>query len=388
MLISVNNLILKSLSKHIFLISVFLVNITISAQNKIEFQGQFSAITSFSPDNKLDWFAGARYIPQISYTATIDSVQFIDFEVAANLSSTAAFHPFNASKTTADADPYRMWARYSKNQFEIRAGLQKIDFGVATLLRPLQWFNQIDPRDPLQLTNGVYGVLARYYFLNNANIWVWGLYGNEKTKGFEAFNTVENIPEFGGRIQLPVPKGEIAFSYHHRTATSENALTFPDYKQIGENRFGLDGKWDVEVGLWFEATQTIKNKDVGILNNQTFINLGTDYTFGIGSGLNVTAEHLISSLDQDAFEFSNVTNTTAVQANYPLGFFDTVTAMYYYNWNTNDNTVFVNYEHQFSKLSGYVMLYYNPDTPQAIQDNELTNNFSGPGIRLMLVYNH
>ena len=41
-------------------------------------------------------------------------------------------------------DPYRIWLRYQINKWEFRAGLQKIDFGVAQLLRPIQWFNQID----------------------------------------------------------------------------------------------------------------------------------------------------------------------------------------------------------------------------------------------------
>ena len=68
--------------------------------------------------------------------------------------------------------------RYSSDQFELRLGLQKINFGSASMLRPLMWFDQMDPRDPLHLTDGVWGLLARYYFLNNANIWLWGLYGN------------------------------------------------------------------------------------------------------------------------------------------------------------------------------------------------------------------
>lgn len=373
------------MKKLLFLIYTLLNIVTSIAQNSIDFQGQLSAITSFSPDNNLDWFAGVRYIPQVSYTINIDSIQFIDFEVATNLSSTAAFHPFNDSKTTADADPYRMWARYSKNQFEIRVGLQKIDFGVATLLRPLQWFNQIDPRDPLQLTNGVYGVLARYYFLNNANIWLWGLYGNEKTRGFDALETNAKKPEFGGRIQHPIPKGEIGFSYHHRNIDNNPTLGI---ENITENKYGIDAKWDVTVGLWFEATYSKKNKNIGSLTHQSLLNIGTDYTFELGNGLNIVAEHLITSFDEEAFKFTKTQNTTALSTNYPLGFFDTISAMYYYNWNTNDSTMFVNFEHQFEKFSGYVMAYYNPKAQQNIQTNDLITNFSGPGIRLMLVYNH
>lgn len=33
-------------------------------------------------------------------------------------------------------------------------------------------FDQVDPRDPLKLTDGVRGLLGRYCFLNNADIWL------------------------------------------------------------------------------------------------------------------------------------------------------------------------------------------------------------------------
>lgn len=372
----------------LYIITLILFSVSCLAQQKLNFKGRLSGITSYSSDNEFDWFTGARYIPDLSYNIHLDSIHNLDFNVAVNLDASVLFHPFDASESRVNLDLYRAWLRYSGDQYEVRLGLQQIDFGAAIILRPLQWFNQIDPRDPLKLTNGVYGALGRYYFPNNANIWLWALYGNEKIKGFEVFETAKNIPEFGGRLELPVPKGEIAFSFHHRTATSENSIHFPQHKYIEENRFGLEGKWDVEVGLWFEATQTIKNEDLGILTNQTLLNVGTDYTFGIGNGLNISTEHLIASFDQDAFEFSNSVNTTVLQANYPLGLFDAITAMYYYNWSSQNNTVFINYEHQFSKLTGYVMAYYNTDIPQTIQENNLTNNFTGPGIRLMLVYNH
>lgn len=375
--------------KQILYITFFIsFSVSVLAQEKLKFNGQFSALTSYSPDNDLDAFAGARYIPELSYKIDLDSVQFIDFEASANLSGSVLFHPFNASETYSDVDPYRVWARYSNDQFEVRAGLQKIDFGVATLLRPLQWFNQIDPRDPLQLTNGVYGILARYYFLNNANVWIWGLYGNEKSRGFDAIETLDDKPEFGGRVQHPIPKGEIGLSYHHRTVNTATITNFEHIKDITENKYGIDAKWDVVVGLWLEATYSKKSENIGILTHQSLINIGSDYTFGIGNGLNVTAEHLISSFDTKAFKYNNTSNITAVSSNYPVGFFDTLSATYYYDWDGKTNTLLVNYEHQFKKFTGYAMAYYNPESQQGILENNLVNNFSGPGIRLMLVYNH
>jgi len=352
-----------------------------------EFDGQASIYTSYSPDNNLDMFIGGRYLPKLNYGYTFQNQTLLDFEVSANIYGSNLFHPFDSSQTEGDIKPYRAWGRHTGKQYEVRVGLQKIDFGTAMMLRSLQWFDEIDPRDPLKFTTGVYGVLGRYYFLNNANIWAWVLYGNENPRGFEVLTNKAEIPEFGGRIQYPIPRGEIAATYHHRNTSSEGFFGFPSYDNIPENRYALDGKWDVEVGLWFEAAYISKTKNVGMLTNQTYLTLGTDYTFGIGSGLNVTIEHLVSSHDEKAFDFENNSNVTATSIAYPLGFFDNINAMAYYSWKSEEVSFFINYEHQFKKLVGYVMAYYNQGTQSGI-GTQYENSFSGPGVRLMLVYNH
>ena len=357
-------------------------------QKNVSFQGQFSGITNYSPDHRNNILIGGRYIPQLNYILPVDSLKKIDFEVAANITGTASCYPFDSSVFDGSIIPYRIWTRFTGRQFELRLGLQKIDFGSSTLLRPLQWFNEIDPRDPIQLTNGVYSLLGRYYFLNNANIWVWLLYGNEKTRGFDAIETNNKKPEYGGRIQHPTPKGELAVSYHHRTADAAGIMQVPTLDQIPEDRFGLDGKWDLKIGLWFEVTYIVKHKDIGLLTNQTLFDIGADYTFGIGNGLNVVAEHLLIALDEKAFEFNNNTNFTAATFSYPLGFFDNLSTILYYNWDENKMSFFINYSHQYRKIMAYVMAFYNPKTQLGIQQNELLNLSSGPGLRLMLVYNH
>lgn len=356
--------------------------------HKFEFDGQASVYGSYSPDNDLNIFMGGRYLPELNYAYTFSNKTMLDFEVSANMYGSVLFDPFNNSKYNGNMKPYRVWARYTGKQYELRAGLQKIDFGNAMMLRPLQWFDEIDPRDPLQFTTGVYGVLGRYYFLNNANIWAWALYGNKNPRGFELMKNNKDIPEFGGRIQYPVPRGEIAVTYHHRNASSEDLQGFNFYDNISENRYGLDGKWDVEVGVWFEAVHINKRKDVGMLTNQSYLTLGTDYTFGIGSGLNVTLENMLSTYDEKAFAFENSSNVTATSISYPLGFFDNISTMAYYAWESQDFSFFLNYEHQFKKLTGYIMAYYNPDSQTGMGSVQYENSFSGPGIRLMLVYNH
>ena len=105
-----------------------------------------------------------------------------------------------------------------------------------------------DPRDPLQITEGVYGVLVREYLPRNFTVWAWGLYGNEHLKGLELSPTHERTPEYGGRFQAPLSKGEIAFTTHYRRADLSKGFSSVDAGEdplARENRYGLDGKWDV-----------------------------------------------------------------------------------------------------------------------------------------------
>lgn len=376
-------------NKVFFFLAIFLIVLTGFSQlkkAKSSLNGQVSVIGNVNPSDNI-YFLGARYIPTLSYGFKLDTTKKLDFEASANLSSSVLFYGNDSTQTNVGFSSYRLWARYSDKRYELRIGLQKIDFGSATLIRPLQWFNQIDPRDPLQLTRGVYAVLGRYYFKNNANVWIWSLYGNEKTRGFDIATTDKNNPEFGGRFQYPVPKGEIAFSYHHRTANLQYLGDFP-YDKVGEDRIGIDGKWDVKVGLWFELSHIHKSKNIGVFTNQSLANLGTDYTFKLGNGLNVIVEHFLITYNSNAYSFDNHIQLTATTMRYSLGFYDNISSIIYYNWQAENSTLFLNYEHQFPKFTTYLMYYYSPSTQQGIINNDLVNIFAGHGLRLMLVYNH
>jgi len=374
---------------HILLMIALIAMAQISCgQAQLEFDGQLSVYGNYTPNTDLEVFLGGRYLPELHLKLPLKNSHAIDFQVAANIYGAYAFHPFDSSWSDGNIKAYRGWGRYTTDQFELRIGLQKIDFGTAMILRPLQWFDEIDPRDPLKFTNGVYAALARYYFLNNANIWIWGLYGNENPRGFELLKSQEKIPEFGGRFQYPIPQGEIAFTYHHRVANPSDFNITSSEGEIPENRYGLDGKWDVEVGLWFEAAYIQKTKDVGILTHQSYTTIGTDYTFGLGNGLNVVVEHMNGALDQEAFQFSYVTNSTAAILSYPISMYDHISIINSYSWDRQAYSFFVNYEHQFKHFTGYVMAYYNPEVQQSLLENNFENTFTGPGLRLMLVYNH
>ena len=265
-----------------------------SQSNSFEFKGQISLQSNVNFDNDYKYFLGGRYLPELEYSKEIDSVSSITFLSSANFSRSKFFNPLGKNLNYEDYDFYRLWIRYINRNIEYRLGLQKIDFGSALLIRPLQWFNQIDPRDPLGLTNGVYGFLIRYYFKDNSNIWFWSLLGNNERRGLDFLNSNKNKPEFGARFQKIIPNGEIAISYHYRKTTFDQLKLINPYKINPEQRIGLDAKWDLGIGLWFEASYIERMKKIGPYSNQGLFLVGSDYTFNIGNGLNLIGEHFIN----------------------------------------------------------------------------------------------
>ena len=243
---------MKKITLHISLL-FFIWPTLLCAQDSIfKLKGQVDAYAGLNFSNPVQFQTGARFIPTLSIGKTFKNNLKFDSELS--FDSYLNYHFAGSVNDISDSKikPYRLWIRLSTERFELRAGLQKINFGSASALRPLMWFDHIDPRDPLQLTDGVYGLLGRYYFQNNANAWLWILWGNDKTRGWETVPTERKVPEYGGRMQFPVPKGEVAISYHHRTANLAGVLDpliihgSPTYP---EDRIGLDGKWDIGPGI-------------------------------------------------------------------------------------------------------------------------------------------
>jgi hypothetical protein len=334
-----------------------------------------------------------RYIPEFTLQEDLSSSVFFDAEFSLNAFGTALFVSGEETFTDGNLDPYRMWLRFSTAKFEARVGLQKINFGSASMLRPLMWFDSLDPRDPLQLTDGVYGILLRYFFVNNANIWVWGLYGNDQTKGWEVFPTAQNTAEYGGRIQLPLFTGEVALTYHHRRADlSEYPVPVPLQQgfdlEAPEDRLGLDGKWDVGIGLWIEAALVRQDNDILPQRWQRAMNIGADYTFGLGNGLNIMAEHFRLERSEEAFGAGDKVDFTALFLRYPLGFLDDITAILYYDWDTKDFYRFLNWQRTTDRWRFNVIAFWNPDEFLIYPSQPGNNPFAGKGFQLMVAFNY
>ncbi len=338
-----------------------------------DFRGQLSGWTNTMHHQKSwNYGAGILYIPQFDIFHTLNDESFIDSEI-----SFKGHFDTDFEESNQNLDFYRFNFRYATSQSETRIGLQRISFGPAMLLRSLMWFDQVDVRDPLRLTNGVYAIRYKYNFLNNTNIWLWGLYGNEKKKGYDNFSTSDKTPEFGGRIQFPVPLGELGQSFHYRRAAVDS-FYYNEYK------FGFDGRWDALIGFWMETSFTYNATDKLPYQWNKMFTLGADYTFDTGNGLYFLTEHFASATSIAFLPFEKDFYTSSFMLSYPLDMLDNIRAICFYNHNENNYYQFLDWQRTYDEIVLNLSLFYYPES----QSNNLNVQSRGYGAQVMIIYNH
>lgn len=358
-------------------LSFLLAALPLTSQD-LAFHGQLSGWFILNDVKPSTPRVGLRYLPSVSAAKKLPKERAIDGELSLNAylgGESPGWKGFDASRRIK---PYRAWARFSTPRLEARVGLQKLNFGSAMLLRPLMWFDSVDPRDPLSLTDGVYGLLVRYSTRNNTSLWGWGLYGNGRPKGWESVPTREKTPEFGGRIQAPVPRGELAFTTHHRRADFSKGLS--PIQSVPEHRYGLDGKWDLGPGVWFEGVLTHQGHPLIAKPYQAALNIGADYTFGLGGGLHVLGEH---------FTMHNPRmRLLAATVSYPAGLLDTFSGIVYVDTDNRKAYNFASWKRTYDHWSFFVMGFWNPAQSMIYQGRPGQNVMAGRGVQIMAVFNH
>ncbi len=372
-------------------VCLILVLASSSSSQTFDLKGLLSGWVTVNTENISEPQFGLYYIPEFLINKSLSQNYALDFDLSLNANGTLRLQSQEETQTSGEIKLYRMWGRFSSSRFEARLGLQKINFGSASLLRPLMWFDRIDPRDPLQLTDGVYGLLMRYYFLSNANIWIWGLYGNNNTKGWEFLSTKARSVEFGGRFQHPVGNGEIALTYHHRQIDPNQnipGLDLADVSSVPENRLALDGKWDIGIGIWFEGALTHQNSEQLPSPWQRAVTVGFDYTFGIGNGLNLIGEYFVYTSSQEVLGSGDNLKFSALSLNYPLSTLDTLSCIFYYDWKNKNLYSFLNWRRTYDQWIINVIGFWNPELFQIYQNLTENNMFAGKGIQIMVIFNH
>lgn len=297
------------------------------------------------------WQSIIRYRPEVFYSHSLGDGFSIDGSCAVSLEANTKSLDGDL-ENEIDVSLYRGWFRLSESRFELRIGIQKISFGSSKFVRSLMWFDNIDPLDPLKLTEGVRGILGRYYFRNNANGWVWCLYDNEERKGLERFSTGDRKFEWGGRLQYPVPRGEVGMSYHHRPFTIDNTVLKD--QSVGESgkeeRVGFDGMWDVGIGFWLESSLSMLRNDGATFLYETSSTTGVDYTISVGSGLHLLAEHLYQSTGEKFASQSRGLSLSLFSVDASVTLLDSVSALFYVDWNAGDVYPFLSWQRTYDNI--------------------------------------
>ncbi len=370
--------------KYYFLASFLLIHTLLFSQTT-GLKGQLSGWGMINRNADTETYVGIRYLPELMIAKEVGNAQTVDFVGSVNAYRFGQVHSRDNVTSDGEIKFYRLWARYSAANFEARLGLQKINFGAAMLMRPLMWFDRIDPRDPLQITDGVYALLLRYYFLNNANIWLWGLYSNNETKGMEFYSPKKDAPEFGGRFQMPLLNGEIAFSVHHRK------LSLPEASIINghtENRFALDGKWDYGIGFWFEGVLSHYDNPYISLEYQQLATIGADYTFDVGNGLHFSGEHFLLHRSEKFTGAGKSYKLSALMFDYPPGLMDQFAGILYYDWQSEQFYRFFNITRTYDNWSIHLLGFWNPEQQLFVQSGQQQLFMMRRGFQIMVVYNH
>jgi hypothetical protein len=363
---------------HVTLFAILTAGIPVFIYGQgFDFRGQISTWgTGMKSSVQWNNNFGARYIPQFNYSYNFDDHKTLNAELLVN-----AWYGTDFKTDDFTAKLYRAILRYSTEQSETQIGLQKINFGPAQLLRTLMWFDKVDPRDPLKLTDGVYGLRYKYNFMDNSNIWLWGLYGNKETKGYEVNGSVKNIPEFGGRIQTPVLIGEMAATFHTRMA---DAGTF-EYR---ENRYAIDGRWDIGIGIWFESAVQQSRSTLLPYEWNKMITIGADYTIPAGNGIYILGETLSSSASDNILTNNMDQEVSALMLTYQIGVLDNIIVQEYLTWQGKDLYQYYNWQRTYDNIIISAALFHFPESGKGFLPSNQSLPAAGYGAQLMLIYNY
>jgi hypothetical protein len=275
---------------------------------------------------------------------------------------------------------YRAWVRYSTQRNEIRAGLQQLNFGSAVILRPLQWFDALDPTDPLHRTEGVWGVMDRLYFRNNATLWLWGLVGNKASRIWDRGMHGVGRPEWGLRYQQPVSSGELALSLNDRWVEPSSAILAP-YR---ETKIGLDGKWDVGPGLWFEDSYTTTSLASPLQKGFNFLTLGGDLTPQFLDGVNLTVEHMAITTYSTKDDYLHTTHFSALMVSWPIDVVNRLSGIAYYSWGVDAWFHFLTWTADFDRSSFHLIAFWYPSFSRSVLPIGV-DSYSKYGLQLMYV---
>ncbi len=365
------------------LVLLYLISAEVKAQKRTESAAQVATYSVLTPWQNKKMNLGFRFLPRVGYRGDLGNLH-LDGEASVHLFAHESIFPLD-DQPIAKLKPYRIWVRLADSTRSLRIGLQQINFGSATILRPLMWFDRINPLDPLGLTEGVWSALGQVYFKNNANLWLWINLPSEKIGVWDVFPSNLRFPEAGGRMQWPVNKGEMGAAINFRAVEiPDNQIQLVGNKYALQYKLGLDGRWDVGPGLWYECSFSGASQTLGLMTNLAMLTIGADYTFSVGNGLNITGEHMWVALSERIRTMNRKAAFSALSASYPINFFNQLRVMSYFDWKNLEPYTYIIYENILPKGRIQLMAYANPDKPD-LPGREDMMLFGGVGAQIMYI---
>lgn len=211
-----------------------------------------------------------------------------DYEVVGDLLYTGGIREELGVAEEYDAELFRGWVRYEKENFKIRGGRQQILFGASSLFRPLGFFDTRVISGVIPLTLGVDGVRSTYFLSDVSSVQGWAV--PAKT-GNRAIVGLRGEGNYG-----PIEAGAV-FQYHPATE-----LTFLADYNLEMVQMGYHIKGEKIIGFWNESRLDIQQDQPGDpLRFDTVV--GVDYTFNIGQGLHVLLEYFVRTQEKG---FTNI----------------------------------------------------------------------------------
>lgn len=346
----------------LFLIVILNLNTLLFSQS-FSIKGQSWVSQKYSEEKSVFIFQ-LGYIPTLSMSYELSNNNLFDVEWAYNLNRSIKRSNNNDSSNYL-SKPYRGWIRFSTKNIEARLGLQKIVFGPAQLIRPLAWFDTIDPKNPTAQTEGVDAFRLKIFPSNSVVLWTWILNGKADTLSY------------GGRAEISTKFGEWGFTFHQDPTRSMQIIgQYPVVVAGPHKRFGVDYRFDGYFGFWLEGTGFISDRsNIFNMDRQTLFALGNDYTIPIGSGLLIMLETLRSEEWSITVDDKNSKTISSIMTNLPIGIFHQFMFISNLDWDNDLTYSYLRWTSTYDHYSVNVMASVNTEP----EHNSVT---------IMLIYNH
>ena len=112
------------------------------------------------------------------------------------------------------------------------------------------------------------------------------------------------------------------------------------------------------------------------------LTLGTDYTFGIGNGLYMVNEHLITHADYNGSTKTEIPQISSIMISYPFTLFDNFNSITFYSWESKEISQYFGWQRTYDNFIFNLTLFHYPKSSINLA------NMAGYGIEFKLIYNH